>query len=79
MKKTFYIYPIIFQWENIIPTDYPFIKIGGPGKSVGCMLAFANHEEYKEYCNDKYYRPIIVEMEEEDRWQYLKQRQVEKR
>lgn len=55
---TLYVYPFVFAWKNIIPTDYPFIHINGPEGTKGCLLAFDDFEKYKKFCGDDYFTPI---------------------
>ncbi len=60
---TLYIYPTLFHWDEIIPRDYPFIKIHGPEGALGCLLVFSNEDEYTKFCGDDFMEPIKMTQE----------------
>ncbi len=62
--KALYVYPIIFAWDQIIPTDYPFIKMAGPNGTHGVLVVFDNLEAYSAFCGDKWHAPIEIQQQE---------------
>lgn len=67
--KHFYLYPFVMKWDSIIPIDYPFITIQGPGESIGVMLVFDSMDKYMAYCGDDYIAPLTVGKEENGKQQ----------
>lgn len=57
---TYYVYPKLFMWDQIIPTDYPFIHMKGPEGAKGVLLVFSTLEAYDKFCEGKYISPLTI-------------------
>lgn len=60
MSKLSYVYPVVFAWDRIIPSEYPFIHITGPDGSMGCLLVFDSLETFQKYSNGDGKLPLII-------------------
>lgn len=58
---TYYVYPKVFAWDQIIPTDYPFIHMKGPEGTKGVLLVFDDLKKYEAFCEGDYIDPLKIE------------------
>lgn len=58
---TLYVYPKIFRWDQIVPIEYPFIKVKGPNGAVGVLMVFDTLKEYTNFCEGDGLAPIKIE------------------
>jgi len=65
--KTLYIYPIVFGWDQIVPVEYPFIKVKGPEGCAGVLMVFDDRRDYDIFAatNSKVvYEPLLIQQPE---------------
>lgn len=53
-----FVYPQIVEWENVIPSDYPFIHVKGEG--MGVLLVFATMDDYNKFSDGDGKQPILI-------------------
>ena len=58
-----FIYPIVTPFENIIPVEFPFVKMRGPKGCAGILLVFETREAYDAYAEGDH-EPLLVQNKE---------------